>query len=437
MTSIQFGTYTPPPEKKKLLIVKLEGPFDQQGDKVENPVAGHKYIFKAYTDTISPDQITFAPPKAKWGKLEKDKIVEIKEELFSFQGRGVFDSTQNCYIYARELTYEHMLLYAYLDSPSDKVSLLLGAGAKGFQYKGTKKWGQLQINDDSISGIQKNRRDVYSSHDMAGVLGADTIDRLKKETEENVRLLYEGKGALNLGTRDVLKEDTADLIIENFYTGGGKKISFDENTRISKDLAFNQVFKQYFNNYLEIIKEILEKHDIKTIEKTAIEKLFRDKKWTITPNFSKIGEMYVRSVREGKHEFYGLMGGTQTIKVDLDIREITNNTYKVETRMYIGDWYGSDWGDIYQGKSFDEIFAEKREKQNWFGKQALFEQTSNAAHSEFQLQKTKYLKGYIPSLNAFFMLQHYFGSGNKYRPFETEIIYKSENILTINGQATR
>lgn len=50
--------------------------------------------------------------------------------------------------------------------------------------------------------------------------------------------------------------------------------------------------------------------------------------------------------------------------------------------MYIGDWYGADKGDI------------------------------NGKYS---------MKGMIPSLSAFFWLQHHYG----YKPFETEIIYDS------------
>ena len=63
------------------------------------------------------------------------------------------------------------------------------------------------------------------------------------------------------------------------------------------------------------------------------------------------------------------------------------NHYKIKTKMYIQDWYGADWGDI----------------NGWSSK----------------------LKGNIYSLNAFFWLQHHYGC----HPFETEIIYESEDII--------
>ena len=79
------------------------------------------------------------------------------------------------------------------------------------------------------------------------------------------------------------------------------------------------------------------------------------------------------------------MGGTQTVKVDLEITEIKNNKFEVKTEMYIGDWYGADWDDL-NGKG---------------------------------------IKEFAPSLKAFFMLQHYYGC----QPFETEIFYKSIDYI--------
>ncbi len=80
------------------------------------------------------------------------------------------------------------------------------------------------------------------------------------------------------------------------------------------------------------------------------------------------------------------MGGTQTVKVDLEISEMEKNKYKVKTKMYIGDWYGADWDDI-----------------------------------------NRVVKGSVHSLTAFFWLQHQYGC----QPFETEIIYQSLDYIII------
>ncbi|MCX8677536.1 MULTISPECIES: hypothetical protein [unclassified Apibacter] len=79
------------------------------------------------------------------------------------------------------------------------------------------------------------------------------------------------------------------------------------------------------------------------------------------------------------------MGGTKTIKVNLEITEIKKNKFEVKTEIYIGDWYGVDWDDL-NGKG---------------------------------------IKEFAPNLKAFFMLQHYYGC----QPFETEIFYKSIDYI--------
>jgi hypothetical protein len=71
----------------------------------------------------------------------------------------------------------------------------------------------------------------------------------------------------------------------------------------------------------------------------------------------------------------------------LEIEQIKIKSYNVTTKMYIGDWYGADFDDINDGNT----------------------------------------KGKIPSLNAFFWLQHHF---NCY-PFETEIIFFREDTINL------
>jgi hypothetical protein len=51
------------------------------------------------------------------------------------------------------------------------------------------------------------------------------------------------------------------------------------------------------------------------------------------------------------------MGGTQTIKVDLVIEETQPGMFKIDTTMYIGDWYGSDWGDLNSGRNYLEVYG--------------------------------------------------------------------------------
>ncbi|WP_303849371.1 hypothetical protein [Apibacter mensalis] len=120
--------------------------------------------------------------------------------------------------------------------------------------------------------------------------------------------------------------------------------------------------------------------------------------------------------------YYGLMGGTQTIKVDLEITEMGNNKYKVKTKMYIGDWYGADWDDI-NGGDLSEFLKEIKIDpiKDLSNPSDLIKRIQRAGKEHMRLN------GNVPSLNAFFWLQHYYGC----YPYETEIIYEDTNYIQL------
>ncbi len=113
--------------------------------------------------------------------------------------------------------------------------------------------------------------------------------------------------------------------------------------------------------------------DIETISMKLSTKLGK-------PNFSKMGEIK-------NFDYYGLMGGTQNVEVNFEITPASNGEYNLKTTMNINDWYGADAGDINGSRGT--------------------------------------IKGNIPGLKAFFYLQHYYGC----KPFLTQIIYKSEDVI--------
>jgi hypothetical protein len=116
------------------------------------------------------------------------------------------------------------------------------------------------------------------------------------------------------------------------------------------------------------------------------------------------------------------MGGTQTVKVDLEITEIENNKYEVKTKMYIGDWYGSDW-DAINGGNLSAFLKEIKFdwKEDFINPSGLIKRIKTAG------KKHMGLKGNVPALNAFFWLQHYYGC----HPYETEIIYQDTNYIQL------
>ncbi len=94
---------------------------------------------------------------------------------------------------------------------------------------------------------------------------------------------------------------------------------------------------------MEVIKTMLKEKTLEAKDGDEIDRIFRRSLNTSAfPNFTRISDMYT-------HDYYGFMGGTQTIKVDLEVKQIGDVSYSVKTRMYIGDWYGADYDDIKGG----------------------------------------------------------------------------------------
>ena len=116
------------------------------------------------------------------------------------------------------------------------------------------------------------------------------------------------------------------------------------------------------------------------------------------------------------------MGGTQTIKVELEIEEDKPRKFLVKTKMYIGDWYGADWDDINGGNLSDFLKEIKIDPiKDLSNPSDLIKRIQRAVKEHMRL------KGNVPSLNAFFWLQHYYG----YYPYETEIIYEDTNYIQL------
>ena len=104
--------------------------------------------------------------------------------------------------------------------------------------------------------------------------------------------------------------------------------------------------------------------------------------------------------------------------------------------MYIGDWYGSDWGDLNGGKNYEEIYTKLMNQFTDLGKTLMSQNLAIAAMSGRLNEMIGHKKGNMSCLNAFFWLQYHYGYlpgyEKKYKPFETELVYKSVDYLTIN-----
>jgi hypothetical protein len=273
---------------------------------------------------------------------------------------------------------------AYLDSPREDVCAKTSVR---LFYKGTKKWGELQIDSPegkfSASGHNYTFGEICKlEHDGKKLLNTTWVARLLYLSilaEDIVKSDYEDYPLV--GARWVLSldDDVQNRVIDNFYNHG-KKLVFDKNSELSKKLNGYNIFETYYKGYLKVLKKMLEENTLETIDGEEIVKYFVNLDVKPFPNFSHWKDI-------DEYDYFGLMGNAQTIKVDLEIKQTDIRSYDVTTKMYIGDWYGADFDDI------------------------------NGVN----------MKGIVPSLNAFFWLQHHF---NCY-PFETEIILERENTINL------
>ena len=364
-----LNDYIPPPP---LRVVKLDGPFDENGQKVSCIKKGISYQYKIVNFNRQPKPHELI--RIKWAtQLDEGEIISKYP-----QNNGKQEAK---FLVSKDVKNSKFSVYAYLEKPSKDVSILSRLDDK-FYYKGTKQWGKLQKykTDEELDFSAKfdriTNKDIEANANSQGKKAYKRFVDWGEETGLKMAKFYYESSIT--GTRKVLSDNVADKVVHNFYYGRGKKLSFKDWPQFQSDLEEYPYFRQYFKNYLEVIKYMLKEKSIQDKDGEELIKIFNDKDFDSRPNFSKIVDIL-------KYDFYGLMGGTQTIKVDLEITEIESNKYKIKTEMYIGDWYGADWDDL-NGKG---------------------------------------VKEFAPSLKAFFMLQHYYGC----QPFETEIFYKSIDYI--------
>ena len=247
----------------------------------------------------------------------------------------------------------------------------------GMVYKGTQKWGDLQETESrSLDPIE------LVKEDKLGLLGAQRLAELYGRGKKYCKFIYERYPTT--GTRFVLsnKDNLANEVIDNFYTGKKSKLTFEGNHHLATELNINPTFQTYWGTYLNAVGSMINDNVTRKEEKILRSYFPADKKVDRSkPNFSVFSEI-------ASFDYYGLMGCVQQIEVNIEIFRMFENNYLVNTIMYIRDTYGTDKQDI------DGIVN---------------------------------VKAFSQSLPAFYVLQNCFGC----HPFVTEIIYKHSDIINI------
>lgn len=249
-----------------------------------------------------------------------------------------------------------------------------------YYYKGRKQWGKLQSereDEDSQFSAQGHKLSLQQllKNEKADFWAKSRITDLSKLTEKAVLDRYKCINIFALSDDDNIEQ----AVTNNFVTGEYSILSFDENSNLSKKLHSVPSFQPYFQAYLDVIKNLIAKKQLEDVDgENMIEKFYDRGHPSGTPDFSVKGEIL-------SYDYYGIFGGTQKIILEIEVVQFSLHKYQIKTKMYIKDWYGSDWDDI-----------------TGVNAKALL-------------------------LPCFFWLQHHYG----YQPFETEVIFTSTDIITI------
>lgn len=253
-------------------------------------------------------------------------------------------------------------MYAYIHNKESGARTRIYVGPF-YNYKGVREWGQFQQDL-----ARSNNR--ISQEELLNQLGEE---RFNKRARPYLHI-GQAKADYQYALTQVLSKSIAEDVMNNFYYGNGRKLSYGPDSKMAKDLKKHKGFQTYFSNYLTFLQDLISRRQLSNTDNQTFERQFR------TINFSNISEIL-------PYNFYGLMGGTQKTIVEFEVKQITINQYEIKTTMYIQDWYGADRDDINSDRGIKSI----RDSGLW----------------------------------AFFMLQHFHGC----TPFQTELIYESTDII--------
>ncbi|MGM9507897.1 hypothetical protein ACS5NO_09225 [Larkinella sp. GY13] len=292
-------------------------------------------------------------------------------------------------------------------NPQDLISLI-NAGlpeptGDGDTQKRTIEFGTFQWdgNPNEISNkthTQSNKLQIQQLIASTGEL--NDWNRYLVYPQGFTRSIYENGFMIDgaLGVRDVLSTDSESRIIDNYYSGKQSEIAFEIGDPVSNKLIeyYEDPFHSYIDQFIARITSKIKEGKFNQLNGDFVFDNRGGASGIGLPDFSNISEIPF-------YDFYGIMGGTQKIKVEMELRTIkyenasidfnmktfNYTTQKLNATFHIMDWYGADEADI-NGNSVVKSMSE--------------------------------------SLKAFFRLQHYWGVGH---PFQTRISAKLISEITI------
>ncbi|MFI3314387.1 MAG: hypothetical protein R3Y04_01805 [Rikenellaceae bacterium] len=295
-----------------------------------------------------------------------------------------------------------------------------------FNRKINVSWGKLQPELATEEHEFATEAHKFTKQQLIDTLNNDNatenIERLSKMSREEVESEYKSTNRLALSNKD----DIENRVNNAFLKGEGleditingqkyKGLLFDENSEQSKRLKKSDVFEAYYNNYLSKVSETI--NDAKKGKEINVNTLSNTLKTELgKPDFSTFQNLW-------KHDYFGLMGGIQKVDIDFKITPVSETEYKLQTTMYLTDWYGADKDDISMKLDYKNIAITTAYAMS---NPTDFNNVDNYKKNMENI--TSNYKSIMPGLQEFFYLQHHYGC----KPFPTQIIYKSTDTIMLD-----
>ncbi len=138
-------------------------------------------------------------------------------------------------------------------------------------------------------------------------------------TQENTRAIYENGGLLDaaLGVRDVLSAASQNRIIDNFFTGRQTEVAFEIGDPVSNKLIeyYQHPLRPYIDKFITKVTPSIKESGFDKLTGNFVFSKREGANGIGLPDFSNPTEIPF-------YDFYGIMGGTQKIKVEMELKTI-------------------------------------------------------------------------------------------------------------------
>ncbi|MEN7551317.1 DUF3289 family protein [Rapidithrix thailandica] len=357
----------------EFLVKKMEGPFTEGGELVEEMFSGKTYVFKA---TKFSQDVTLIEKlkKVKWS-VEIDDCGELNDLP---QSEAYIEGDDICYKYTPRKC-ERVRIYAYCNSPSKGVSIQTElvvfpmAIARSMRRAGVVKDSQgsdvtkeditnlgFQLPADRIKMLTRLNQAYEEAYGITVGNDEDKIEERDNIVEYAMKQIEKYNVHSDDKLFDIFKNDADDWAMGDlddclhdmidFFQNNTKTINFFEDPRLNKAIASHNSTENFISGLAPILSDAIRRN-------------------TGISNALKVDDMitqYVRNEIEEKPDMLGLnlqdlnslsypdkfgglgitIDGTQAFNIYLNEFDLDGDAYQGKIQLEILDHYGLDSPDI-------------------------------------------------------------------------------------------